>query len=584
MKTAAKTHPTPDDPQSRPAALFCMVTQACLTPSLRLALLGAVLVTLCGCKTSMYKNWADREVFGLLKKKTSKVPNSGQHLLDITPPPPVSMKELAKNLKTVEFLGDRAYIEKDARVIALADALNFGVHRNRNYLLQKEVVYLAALDLTLTRQNFSPILSGSGSGTLDRSKVSNGVTTLVNTGTLTTSGDMGLTVLTRTGARLAADLTTDFVRFITGGLDSGNSRLAFTLSQPLLRGAGYLAASESLTQGERTVLYNIRTFTQQRKSFAVDVATQYFRAIQSRETAKNAYLGYMAFNSVVEREQAMAEANLRSRSSLGQLLQAQINFQRTWTNAIRNYEQALDDLKITLGLPVTERIVLNYKDLDDLQILTPPGTLDDAMQTALTTRLDLWNTRDRAEDATRRVLIAKQDTLPTLNAVVSHRTLDDPNVNDFSLQTRNRGVSIGLNTDLNLNQKPERNTLRAAMVTEQRTRRELELAEEQVRNAVRTGWRDLEVARKQYDFAKRGMEISMNRLEVEEAFMAEGQGTARDLIEAQRDLNTTRDLMVSTRINHNLARLQLWRDMGVLFIEKDGSWVDVLKKEKPKGE
>lgn len=584
MKTAPKTHPTPDDPQPRPAAPFCMVPQACLTPSLRLALLGAMLLMVCGCKSSVYKNWADREVFGLLKKKTSKVPNSGQHLLDITPPPPVSMKELAKNMKTVDFLGDRAYIEKDARVIALADALNFGVHRNRNYLLQKEVVYLSALDLTLTRQNFAPILSGSGAGTLDRSKVSNGVTTLVNTGTLTTSGDMGLTVLTRTGARLAADLTTDFVRFITGGLDSGNSRLAFTLSQPLLRGAGYLAASESLTQGERSVLYNIRTFTQQRKSFAVDVATQYFRAIQSRETAKNSYLGYMAFNSVVEREQAMAEANLRSRSSLGQLLQAQINFQRTWTNAIRNYEQALDDLKITLGLPVTERIVLNYKDLDDLQILTPPGTLDDALQTALTTRLDLWNTRDRAEDATRRVLIAKQDTLPTLNAVVSHRTLDDPNVNDFSLQTRNRGVSIGLNTDLNLNQKPERNSLRAAMVTEQRTRRELELAEEQVRNAVRTGWRDLEVARKQYDFAKRGMEISMNRLEVEEAFMAEGQGTARDLIEAQRDLNTTRDLMVSTRINHNLARLQLWRDMGVLFIEKDGSWVDVLKKEKPKGE
>jgi outer membrane protein TolC len=206
------------------------------------------------------------------------------------------------------------------------------------------------------------------------------------------------------------------------------------------------------------------------------------------------------------------------------------------------------------------------------------------MQTALTTRLDLWNTRDRAEDATRRVLIAKQDTLPTLNAVVSHRMLDDPNVNDFGIQSRNRGVSIGLNTDLNLNQKPERNTLRAAMVAEQRARRELELAEDQVRNAVRTGWRDLEVARKQYEFAKRGMEISMNRLEVEEAFMAEGQGTARDLIEAQRDLNTTRDLMVSTRINHNLARLQLWRDMGVLFIEKDGSWVDVLKKEKPKGE
>jgi outer membrane protein TolC len=561
-----------------------MVHQARLPSSSRLALIGVMLLAVSGCKTSMYKNWADREVFGLLKRKTSKVPNSGQHLLDITPPPPVSMDELAKNLKTVEFLGDRAYIEKDARVIGLAEALKFAVHRNRNYLLQKEVVYLAALDLTLTRQNFAPILSGSGSHTIDRTKVTDGINTLVNTGTLATSGDLGLSVLTRTGARLAADLSSDFVRFVTGGLDSGNSRVAFTLSQPLLRGAGYLAASEALTQGERSVLYNIRTFTQQRKSFAVEVATQYYRTIQSRESSKNAYLAYMAFNNIVEQQKSLVENGQGNPSSLGQLLQAQINFQRNWVNAIRNYEQAVDDLKITLGLPVTERIVLDYKDLDDLQILTPPGTLDDALQTALTTRLDLWNNKDRVEDASRRVLIAKQETLPTLNAVVSSQVLDDPNRNDFQLQTGNRGATIGLSTDLNLNQKPERNSLRAALVAEQRARRELELAEEQVRNAVRTGWRDLEVARKQYEFAVRGMEISKRRIEVETAFAEEGRNTPRDLIEAQRDMNTTRDLMVSTRINHNLVRLQLWRDMGVLFIEKDGSWVDVLKKEKPKGE
>lgn len=539
---------------------------------------------ICGCTGAKSKKWADREVFGLLKKKTSKVPNSGQHLMDITPPPPASLDGLAKNTSTVDFLGDRAYIEKNARVISLADALNFAVHRNRNYLLQKEVVYLSALDLTLTRQNFSPILSGGGSSTLDRTKVTNGVNTLVNTGTLTSSGDLGLGVLTRTGARLATDLTTDFVRFFTGGLDSGNSRVAFTLTQPLLRGSGYLAASEALTQGERTVLYNIRTFTQQRKTFAVDVATQYFRAIQSRETAKNAHLGYMAFNNNVERQRTMFENGQGSYSQLGQLLQGQINFERSWTNAIRNYEQALDDLKITLGLPVTERIMLDYKDLDSLKILTPPGSLDEALQTALTTRLDLWNNRDRVEDTTRRVLIAKQDLLPSLNATVSHRLLDDPNRNDFQIQTGNRGTTLGLTSDFNLNIKPERNNLRAAMIAEQRARRELELAEEQVRNSVRTGWRDLEVARKQYEFAQRGMEISQKRLEVEEAFAAVGQGTARDLVEAQRDINSARDLMVSTRINHNLVRLQLWRDMGVLFIEKDGSWVDVLKKEKPKGE
>ncbi|MBK8092380.1 MAG: TolC family protein [Verrucomicrobiaceae bacterium] len=560
-----------------------MVFPSLSRPFRSAALLAVVCVAVCSCTGAKYRSWADKEVFSLLKKKTSKVPNSGQHLMDITPPPPANMAKLTKNSKTVDFLGERANVEKDARVISLADALDFAVHRNRGYLLQKEVVYLAALDLTLTRQNYTPIFSGGGASTLDRSKVTNGVNTLVNTGTLTTSGDFGLGMLTRTGARLAADLTTDFVRFITGGLDSGNSRLAFTLTQPLLRGGGYLAASEALTQGERSVLYAIRAFTQQRKAFAVDVATQYFRAIQSRETAKNAHLGFLSFNNTVERQKTMIANGQGTYSSLGQLLQAQLNFERIWINAIRNYEQQLDDLKITLGLPVTERIVLNYKDLDSLQILPPPGTLDEALQTALTTRLDLWNQRDRVEDTTRKILIAKQDTLPGLNIIASQRTLDDPNRNDFQLQTGNRGATVGLTSDFNLNLKPERNNLRAAMIAEQRARRELELAEEQIRNDVRTRWRDLEVARKQYEFALKGMEISQRRLQAEEEFTAVGQGTARDLVEAQRDINTSRDLMVSTRINHNLARLQLWRDMGVLFIEKDGSWVDVLKREKPKG-
>lgn len=548
------------------------------------ASLTLLALVLTGCTAASYKKWADKEVFGILRKKASKVPNSGQAILDITPPPPVRMEELRKNAGKVDFLGDRAFIEENARVLSLADALNFAVHRNRNYLLQKEVVYLAALDLTLTRQQYTPIFAGGGSGTLDSTKVQSGVNNLVRTSTLTTSGDLGFSTLTRTGARLATNLTTDFIRFFTGGRDSGGTQLGFTLTQPLLRGAGYLAASEVLTQGERNVLYAIRNFTQYRKTFAVDVATQYFRTIQTRESARNAHIAYMAFNKVVEREMAMAEANLRSKSSLGRLLQSQITFQRSWITAMRNYEQALDDLKIQLGLPVTERIVLDYKDMSDLEIIDQKGTLDEAIDTALTTRMDLWNTRDRMEDSSRRVLIAKQDILPSVNSLVNYNILDNPDRNDFTLTPRNRSTSMGLNLDLNLNQKPERNSLRAATIAEQRARRELELAEEGVRRDVRAGWRDLEVARKQYELAQRGLEISTARLEVEEAFNAEGQGTAIDLVDAQRDMNSTRDLMVSTRINHALVRLQLWRDMGVLFIEKDGSWVDVLKNEKPKGE
>jgi hypothetical protein len=94
----------------------------------------------------------------------------------------------------------------------------------------------------------------------------------------------------------------------------------------------------------------------------------------------------MAFNFVVERETAMQKENASTKSSLYRLSQQRIVFNRSWLNAIRNYEQALDDLKIQMGLPVTERIVLDYKDMHDLEVIDPTGSLDEALTTALTTR------------------------------------------------------------------------------------------------------------------------------------------------------------------------------------------------------
>jgi len=553
--------------------------------SLAVAPLALLVLGLSACSTGFYKKWADKETYGILRKKASKVPNSGQDFLDITPPPPVKMEELRQSMKKEEFLGDRAFVEENARIINLAKALDLAVHRNRNYLTQKESVYLAALNLTLTRQQYSPIMAGSGSATKSSTVSLSGVNNLVRTSTQTTTGNLGVSALTRTGAQIATNLTANFVRFLTGGNNNGLSQLGFSLTQPILSGAGYLSASEALTQNERSVLYAIRTFTQFRKSFAVSIAAQYFSTIQSRETARNAYLAYKAFDFVVARETAMQAENAGStKSAVYRLVQSRIVFHRNWNNAIQNYEAALDNLKINLGLPVTERIVLDYKDKNDLKILDVPGTLEEAVTVGLNNRLDIWNLRDQVEDASRKVLIAKQQALPTVNALVNYSVLDNPNRKQFDLEPQNRNYSMGLNTDLNLNQKPERNLLRGAIITEQQARRALELAEETATSSIRADWRNLILARKQYDLAVAGMALSTSRLEVEEAFNAEGLGTAINLVDAQRDMNDTRNLMVSTSINHTLVRLQLCLDMGVLFIDKDGGWIDVLSKEKPKGE
>lgn len=548
------------------------------------AMLSLGLVT--GCTQKFYKKWADKQVFGIIGGKKQIVTGADDEtLLSITPPPPVQLEKLMKQTEGSEFLGERAFIEKGARVLTLADALDFAVHRNRTYLTRKEIVYLQALALTRTRQQYGPIANGGGSSQFTETQTKNGVNDFVRKSTLFSKGNVGLTYLMKTGAVLALDLTSDFTRFFTGNVKSlSDSKAAVTLAQPLLRGAGVLSAVEPLRQDERNVLYAIRDFTQYRKSFAVDVARQYMRTLQAREQARNRYTANVAGKRNILRDRALAAANMRSQSQLKQLEQGALAYERAWLTAIRNYEDALDDLKIVLGLPVTERLTLDSRELKNLNVADPRGTMDEMVATALITRLDIYNVRDRLADTGRRVKIAHQNTLPTVNALMGYQMGTPGNNEGLELNPRQRRVVGGLDIDLNLNTLPERNDLRAAQINEQATRRGLDLAEEQLRQTIRSDWRGLQLAQSQYALALEGLGLAQKRLEIEEALMSEGQGTARDIVESSDRLITASDQAVSTLIDLNLARLQLWTDMGILYIQKDGAWADVLKSEKVKGD
>jgi outer membrane protein TolC len=538
-----------------------------------------------GCTSRFYSKAADRETLGILFRKSSKVPNSGRGLFNIKPAAPTNLEELRLNFDTEDFLGDRAHIEKGAKVVKLADALGYAVNRNRDYLTQKEELYRLALDLTLARYQYTPIFAAAGEGTVDRTQIATGVNRFVTDNTQTFQGGTGFTMLSRTGTRLAADLSTDFLRFLTGGLrEVSDSKLAVTLSQPLLQGAGYLGASEVLTQAERDTLYAIRDFTQYRKIFTVDTTAQYFRTLQARDRARNAHMAFINYGKTLDRETLMKDANKRSLPSLLQINQAYLTSKRNWMNAIRLYEQELDDLKIRLGIPVKTPLMLDSTELAKLAAIDPPGSLDEALETALATRLDLWNERDSLEDADRKVRVAKQSLLPAVNAIVRYNANGEPGANQINLDPRRNKVSAGVEFDLNLDRREERNSLRAAEVTVQTQKRNLDLAEETVRRDIRADWLDLQLAKKQYELAVEGLSLAEERLKVEVEFYEEGKTTnPRDLIDAQTGLITARDQVTTTVIAHTIARLELWKDMGILFITKDGAWMDVLKNEQPKG-
>lgn len=572
---------------------------------------------------------ADREVFGILRHKSAGVPNAGTGLLDITPPPPVSLEELRKHTGTAEFLGDRAPVEKNARIIPLHEALSLAVKHNRDYQARKELLYLQALDLTLVRNEFTPLFTAVGSADVTHTQkpvtqtvkvpnpayakaqaaaakaaaaaASSGtgttttttttapvvpqflekqITTLVTDNTLTAQGNVGVSILTRTGARIAADFTTDFLKFLSGNMTSaGDSSLAVTLSQPLLRGAGYRATMETLTQAERDLLYAIRDFTQYRKTFAVDISSRYYRTLEARDAARNAYLAYKAFETILTSERALAKEDRRTSSQLGLIEQASLRYKRIWISSVRTYESLLDDLKIALAIPVTTPVILEDQELTKLAIEEPELSVDDSLETALVTRLDLYNSRNSLEDSDRKIKVSAQDLLPQLDFNGRYQVDSDPGSRKINLNFDRHQLSGGLDLDLRLDKKADRNAYRSALVAQQRAARQLDLAEENVRLALRADWRDLDTARKQYEIAATGVALSQRRLEEEELLRTLGRGTARDLIDAQQDLIEAKDDLTSALIAHTLSRLRLWKDMGVLYIKKDGSWIRVLKNE-----
>ncbi len=592
------------------------------------------------CTPGQMRKSADREVWRILRGKSSTVPNSGGENLDVTPPTPVQLDKLAKSSKNEAFLAERAFVEKNARVLPLADALKLAVTHNREYLGRKEELFTAALDLTLVRHEFSPIFTGVGSGFGDSTQtpvtsttqttnsnilapaviettttsasnstggnsgpstsgtsassvttsttgttavtpqvIERQVTTLVTDNSFTVTGEVGASVLTRTGAKLAATFTNDFLRLLTGNItNTSESVFAATLTQPLLRGAGYRATMENLTQAERSLMYSIRDFTQYRKSFAVETASNYYRTLQARDAARNAYLAYEAFEKILGSERALAKEDRRTSSQLGLIEQASLRYKRLWINSVRTYEDQLDDLKIFLGVPVQTQLILDEKELVKLNLADPGISETESLQTALVTRLDLYNARNTVEDSERKIKVMAQNLLPQLDFRAGYTAVSDPGSEKVNINFDRRSLQAGLDVDLRLDKKADRNAYRAAELAQQTATRDLDLAEETVRAELRADWRELATVRKQYEIAVTGVNLSLRRLEEERLLNELGRGTARDLIDAQQDLIEAQDALTAARVNFTLTRLRLWKNMGVLYIKKDGAWERVLKQ------
>ncbi|MCA8967821.1 MAG: TolC family protein, partial [Planctomycetes bacterium] len=133
-------------------------------------------------------------------------------------------------------------------------------------------------------------------------------------------------------------------------------------------------------------------------------------------------------------------------------------------------------------------------------------------------------------------------------------------------------ASASLRVDLPLQQTPERNGYRSALIGLDQARRDHELLLENVERGLRDSLRQLRRIELQVVLQQQQIEQELRAVAVTEIRVESGDADNRDLLEARQALVDLQNQLVSQKVNHFIARLTLMRDLGLLFIDDQGMW------------
>ena len=422
------------------------------------AVTAVVLTMVVGCSPDFHKADADKEVYKIIDAKwQDKFGQKANYVIsDANTIPTPNDVNVAK-----------APIFEEP--LTLAQAVAIATKYNRDYQTMKEDLYLSALSLTGEQYKYAL----QWFGTIDAEYTKNGVSP--ESKTIKTEGSVKNTLLTPDGILLNTSLVFDWTRFLTGDPRTTLSGvLSGTLDIPLLGNGGGKAAWEELTQAERNVLYEIRTFNRYRQTFVVNTISAYYGVLQNKDGVTNAKNNW---NSSVEyRKQAEMEAKTGRTApyEVDQARQRELSAYDSYIITLQLYEQSLDSFKIMLSLPVNTPLELDQNELRALQnygTTTPQYTVDNAIETALKCRLDLANFADAVDDAQRKVKLASEGLGAQLDLTGNANVNSQGNAHIDNFQFHKGTYNWGLSADLPFDRKNQRNAYRQALITLQQQQR-----------------------------------------------------------------------------------------------------------------
>jgi len=452
----------------------------------------------------------------------------------------------------------------------LTTCLEIAAENNRSYQTRREQLYRSALDLTLERWRFGwrPNFGASGtvSGSGDQSQ------------SASLDGDFGLTKQFGNGAQVIGSIGTNLFRALANGdgWDAIGS-LGLTATMPLLRGSARAVILEPLTQAERNLVYEVRTYERYRRTFAVDVVSRYYAILRTLDSITNEEANLESLKLLVDRNVAFAKAGRMNDIEVDQARQDLLRSEATLVNLLESYGGQMDQFMLLLGLPTETYAELDRSELEALKLLDGSDLAqidpDALVALSLERRLDLVTVRDRLIDAERRVMVAEDALRAGLDLEASVGSTSQEG-KPLSFRSDSSPWSLGLGFDLPLDQLPERNIYRRSLLDRDAAVRSEEELVDTVLADMRDNLRQTRSTSERYQLQLISVTLAERRVRSSEMKQELGRTDTRTVLESRRSLLSAQNSATSALIDYALARLRLYRDLELLDVDSNGIQLD----------
>jgi outer membrane protein TolC len=231
------------------------------------------------------------------------------------------------------------------------------------------------------------------------------------------------------------------------------------------------------------------------------------------------------------------------------------------TQASESYLDALDRIKVILSLPLRTEIALVTPVPPD----HTPMELPSAIDTALNNRVEIEQARAEIQEAERRSMVMKQNTLPGVNLVMSVGQYDMADTfGEASTLSQNRW-NVALQGSTDLQRTAEKAVYQQSLLNVRMLSLDIENKMEEIGKQVRKQWNAFMEDEKRIRIRKEQMQQAREKLALAEVKYAHGMADNFDVIEAETELQRAKVALLTAEMDYAVGRYNMKAILGTLL-------------------